>query len=81
MSCNLKSDQRPIYNLGNENLGSAEISCKFDNMFNANTGIATTAKCLTQDLDYPYLPVGNEYNFSKVWIYDLWSNSNSKVTK
>ena len=81
MSCNLKSDQRPIYNLGNKNLGSVEISCKFDNMFNANTGIATTAKCLTQDLDYPYLPVGNEYNFSKVWIYDLWSNSNSKVTK
>lgn len=79
MSINLEDDQIPQYNLGNPNLGQATISCSFTNYLNKKTGQPREANYLTQSLSFPYLPVGDQYNWTTINIYDLWTEENSAV--
>ena len=70
-SCNLASEQVPIYNLGNPLFGECDISASYTTL---DTGYQ-------QELDYPYFQVGivgydgssftsdTEYNFSSVDIH------------
>lgn len=79
-SINLEDKQYPVYNLANPLLGSASIRCQFSNYLNKNTGEQREAQYLQHNLSFPYLPIGDEYNFNSVSIYDLWSEDNSLVT-
>lgn len=69
----LSNKQVPTYNLGNENLGSIELSVRFDNKVDLTTGVKRTALAVTQDLDFPLDPIVDDFNFDKVFIYDLLS--------
>lgn len=85
MSTNLANDQIPTYNLGQPNLGSAVITTEFSNYINKNTGESRYANFLEHSLGFPYQKVlggdDNLFNFSSVDIYDLWSDTNSKITR
>lgn len=85
MSTNLSNDQIPTYNLGQPNLGSAVITTEFSNYINKNTGESRDANFLEHSLGFPYQKVlggdDNLFNFSSVDIYDLWSDTNSKITR
>lgn len=84
MSTNLSDDQVPTYNLGHPNLGQATITTNFSNYVNKNTGQSRDAKYLEHNLGFPYLKGarGDEYwNWESVDIYDLWSETNSKITR
>lgn len=82
MSENLADQQIPTYNLGQPNLGRAEIFVTFNNTIDRNTGNNNKASYYQHNLSYPYLPVAKqgEWNWSSVNIYDLWSNENSAVS-
>lgn len=80
MSTNLDDQQIPTYNLGYPNMGQATIACQFTNYMNKNTGATRTANYLQQQLSYPYLGIGSEFNFDAVNIYDLWSEENTAIT-
>ena len=84
MSTNLANDQIPTYNLGEPNLGSASINTQFSNYVNKNTGEARYANFLEHSLGFPYQKVigqTEQFNFPSVDIYDLWSDSNSAITR
>lgn len=85
MSMNLGDDQIPNYNLGEPNLGSAVITTEFSNYVNKNTGASRYANFLEHNLGFPYQRVSirddTNYNFPSVDIYDLWSETNSKITR
>lgn len=84
MSTNLANDQIPTYNLGEPNLGSASIYTQFSNYVNKNTGQARYANFLEHSLGFPYQKVigqNEQFNFPSVDIYDLWSDTNSNITR
>ena len=84
MSTNLANDQIPTYNLGEPNLGSASIYTQFSNYVNKNTGEARYANFLEHSLGFPYQKIigqNEQFNFPSVDIYDLWSDSNSAITR
>lgn len=83
MSTNLADDQVPTYNLGHPNLGQATITTEFSNYTNKNTGDTNSAVFTEHNLSYPYLGFGREttFNWESVDIYDLWTSSNSKITR
>lgn len=80
MSTNLDDSQIPAYNLGHPNLGQATIACQFTNYLNKNNGQNRTAGYLEHQLSFPYLGIGDEFNFNAINIYDLWSEENTAVT-
>ena len=85
MSTNLSNDQIPTYNLGYPNLGQATITTTFSNYVNKNTGQSNSAECLEHNLGYPYehtvSRLEDSWSFDSVDIYDLWSNTNSKIER
>ena len=85
MSTNLGDDQIPVYNLGEPNLGSAIITTEFSNYINKNTGESRYANFLEHNLGFPYQRISTRdsdtYNFPSVDIYDLWTETNSKITR
>lgn len=85
MSTNLSDDQIPTYNLGHPNLGQATITTSFSNYVNKNTGQSRDALYLEHNLGFPYLRgagrMDENWNWESVDIYDLWSETNSKITR
>lgn len=84
MSTNLANGQIPTYNLGEPNLGSAHIYTQFSNYVNKNTGETRYANFLEHSLGFPYQKVlgqNEQFNFPSVDIYDLWSDTNSNITR
>ena len=85
MSTNLSDNQIPTYNLGHPNLGQARIVTNFSNYVNKNTGASRYANFLEHSLGFPYQRVythnDEQFNFPSVDIYDLWSETNSKITR
>lgn len=85
MSTNLSNDQIPAYNLGYPNLGQATITTTFSNYVNKNTGQSNSAECLEHNLGFPYehtvSRLEDSWSFDSVDIYDLWSNTNSKIER
>ena len=85
MSTNLSDDQIPTYNLGHPNLGQATITTSFSNYVNKNTGWSRDALYLEHNLGFPYLRgagrMDENWNWESVDIYDLWSETNSKITR
>ena len=85
MSTNLSNDQIPAYNLGYPNLGQATITTTFSNYVNKNTGQSNSAECLEHNLGFPYEStvsrLEDSWSFDSVDIYDLWSNTNSKIER
>lgn len=82
-SCNLASEQMPVYNLGNPKFGKVELNLAW-------TGAVTTSSTSwSQDLRLPYFPVGGnfydfvqekffepEYNYKDVLISPLLKEGN-----
>lgn len=85
MSTNLSDGQIPTYNLGYPNLGQATIITTFSNYVNKNTGQSNSAECLEHNLGFPYehtvSRLEDSWSFDSVDIYDLWSNTNSKIER
>lgn len=86
MSTNLSDNQIPTYNLGHPNMGQAKITTEFSNYVDKNTGQSNGASFIEHNLSYPYQKhgardAGDNWNWPTIDIYDLWSSSNSKITR
>lgn len=90
MSCNLSSEQQPLYNLGNERMGKVSLTTRF---YSSTEGYE-------QELKFPYFHVKNgragfgsstsvntntktyeDWNFKTVQIYDLLRSGTTIVNQ
>ena len=91
-SINLADGQQPIFNVGNPKFGK----CRVRQTFSDSTEWASFDGYFQQDLKFPYFHVGQDtsaifasqnitseyskYNFSDIFIKNLWKGTNSTVT-
>lgn len=94
-SCNLASEQVPIYNLGNPKFGSLTASVRWNNYKTTSSGSSRTGSTtfyssnggVDQELTFPYERINSggrstqvEYNFDTITHWNMFDTVNNSAT-